>query len=306
MDFNALIDDLGEHTIDGLTRGSIYALVALGYTLVYGVLRLINFAHSEVFMVGTWTVLGVYTVLGADSDSGMGMVVFATSLAPGRGRRRLGGVALAVERIAYRPLRKKNAPPLIFLITAIGCSLVLVEIFGFVLRGLLRRRRSAGRRSASPVADPDARRCSPSATSRITNIQVFIILGAVADDGRARPVREPDPPRPRRPRRGPGPRHRGPDGRQPGPGDHADLRPRWRHGRCRGAAATPSASASPSSTSASSSASRRSPPPCSAASATCAARWSVACCSASSRSTPRRCSAPTGRTSPRSSCWSSC
>ena len=63
MDFNALFDNLGGNTLDGLTRGSIYALVALGYTMVYGVLRLINFAHSEVFMVGTWTVLGVYTVL---------------------------------------------------------------------------------------------------------------------------------------------------------------------------------------------------------------------------------------------------
>ena len=59
MDFDELFGDLGRHTLDGLTRGSIYALVALGYTLVYGVLRLINFAHSEVFMVGTWTVLGV-------------------------------------------------------------------------------------------------------------------------------------------------------------------------------------------------------------------------------------------------------
>ena len=74
MDFNALFDNLGGATLDGLTRGSIYALVALGYTLVYGVLRLINFAHSEVFMVGTWTVLGVYTVLGASESSGMGMV----------------------------------------------------------------------------------------------------------------------------------------------------------------------------------------------------------------------------------------
>ena len=54
MDFNNLFDHLGAHTLDGLTKGSIYALVALGYTLVYGVLKLINFAHSEVFMVGTF------------------------------------------------------------------------------------------------------------------------------------------------------------------------------------------------------------------------------------------------------------
>ena len=62
MDFDALFSGLDRHTLDGITRGSIYALVALGYTMVYGVMKLINFAHSEVFMVGTWTVLGVYTV----------------------------------------------------------------------------------------------------------------------------------------------------------------------------------------------------------------------------------------------------
>ena len=55
---------LGQHTVDGLTKGAIYALVALGYTLVYGVLRLINFAHSEVFMVGTFAVLGTWTAAG--------------------------------------------------------------------------------------------------------------------------------------------------------------------------------------------------------------------------------------------------
>ncbi len=60
-----LITHLGQHTVDGLAKGSIYALIALGYTLVYGVLRLINFAHSEVFMVGTFAVLGVWTAFGA-------------------------------------------------------------------------------------------------------------------------------------------------------------------------------------------------------------------------------------------------
>ena len=69
MDFANLFDNLGEHTVNGLSKGSIYALVALGYTLVYGVLRLINFAHSEVFMVGTWAVLGVYTWLGVTGAS---------------------------------------------------------------------------------------------------------------------------------------------------------------------------------------------------------------------------------------------
>ena len=120
MDFDALFSGLDRHTLDGITRGSIYALVALGYTMVYGVMKLINFAHSEVFMVGTWTVLGVYTVLGATAGMGVGAVIGATVLALLAAMLASAGTALAVERIAYRPLRRKGAPPLIFLITGIG------------------------------------------------------------------------------------------------------------------------------------------------------------------------------------------
>jgi branched-chain amino acid transport system permease protein len=134
VDFDALISGLDRHTLDGITRGSIYALVALGYTMVYGVMKLINFAHSEVFMVGTWAVLGTYTVIGATAGAGTGMVIAATVLALLVAMVASAGTALAVERIAYRPLRKKGAPPLIFLITGIGCSMVLVETFGQLLR----------------------------------------------------------------------------------------------------------------------------------------------------------------------------
>ncbi len=67
MNFDELFGHLGQHTVDGLSKGAIYALVALGYTLVYGVLKLINFAHSEVFMVGTFAVVGVWSLLGATS-----------------------------------------------------------------------------------------------------------------------------------------------------------------------------------------------------------------------------------------------
>ena len=130
---NDLIHNLGQHTIDGLTKGSIYALIALGYTLVYGVLKLINFAHSEVFMVGTWTVLGVFTAFGVTSPPGVGMIVVLALVGLVAAALASGGTALLVERIAYRPLRRKNAPPLIFLITAIGVSTILMEIFGFVL-----------------------------------------------------------------------------------------------------------------------------------------------------------------------------
>ena len=90
MDFDALFSGLDRHTLDGITRGSIYALVALGYTMVYGVMKLINFAHSEVFMVGTWTVLGVYTVLGATTGMGVGVVIGATVAGTARRDARLG------------------------------------------------------------------------------------------------------------------------------------------------------------------------------------------------------------------------
>jgi branched-chain amino acid transport system permease protein len=133
MNFDALFSQLGQHTIDGLSKGAIYALVALGYTLVYGVLRLINFAHSEVFMVGTFAVLGAWTVMGASAQDGLGMTLVYVAVALLAAALASGGVALAVERIAYRPLRKKNAPSLVFLITAIGVSTVLMEIFGYVL-----------------------------------------------------------------------------------------------------------------------------------------------------------------------------
>ncbi len=133
MDFDALFNSLGEHTVNGLSRGAVYALVALGYTLVYGVLRLINFAHSEVFMVGTWTVMGIYTWLGVTQQSSAGLIAVGLLLALLAAAIASAAVALTVERVAYRPLRRKNAPPLIFLITAIGCSLILSETFGQVL-----------------------------------------------------------------------------------------------------------------------------------------------------------------------------
>ena len=130
MNFDELFSGLGQHTVDGLAKGSIYALVALGYTLVYGVLKLINFAHSEVFMVGTFAVLGTWTALGATNNPEFGMLVVFLVAGLLGGALASGATAVAVERIAYKRLREMNAPPLIFLITAIGLSLVLSEAFG--------------------------------------------------------------------------------------------------------------------------------------------------------------------------------
>ncbi|MEQ4304298.1 branched-chain amino acid ABC transporter permease [Plantactinospora sp. B6F1] len=130
MNFDELFGHLGQHTVDGLAKGSIYALVALGYTLVYGVLRLINFAHSEVFMVGTFAVLGVWGLLGATDGPSLGMILLLVLAGLAAGALASGATAVAVELVAYRRLRRMNAPPLIFLITAIGLSLVISEAFG--------------------------------------------------------------------------------------------------------------------------------------------------------------------------------
>ncbi len=121
------------HTFDGLTLGSIYAMIALGYTMVYGVLQLINFAHSEVFMIGSF--LGLYFTRFAVESLGVpepaaGLtlvaVIFGALVVSMVGS---GLVAVGLERVAYRPLRKRGAPRLAFLITAIGASLFLSNLF---------------------------------------------------------------------------------------------------------------------------------------------------------------------------------
>lgn len=133
MDFHGLFSDFGELTTTGLTQGAIYALVALGYTLVYGVLRLINFAHSEVFIAGAFAALWTWNALGLDQDSsvsGLGQILLYLLVAMAAAALASAATATLVERVAYRPLRKRNAPPLAFLITAIGASIVLSEALG--------------------------------------------------------------------------------------------------------------------------------------------------------------------------------
>jgi branched-chain amino acid transport system permease protein len=117
-------------TIDGLTVGSIYALIALGYTLVYGVLQLINFAHSEIFMIGTFAVLGFFGILGLNAPATGFVLVLVILGALLVGAVASGGTALALQFIAYRPLRRRGASRLAALITAIGASLFLREIIG--------------------------------------------------------------------------------------------------------------------------------------------------------------------------------
>lgn len=106
-----------QQTINGLAWGSIYALIALGYTMVYGVLRLINFAHGDVYMIGAMTGYYVAQWLG----NGTGLVHFVIVLVASMVVCALLGAL--IERLAYKPLRK--APRITALITAIGVSLFL-------------------------------------------------------------------------------------------------------------------------------------------------------------------------------------
>ena len=116
-------------TIDGLTQGGIYALVALGYTLVYGVLRLINFAHSEIFMIGTFATVAVINGFALQNPlTGVGLLLFLI-LAGLVAAAASGGSAILLERIAYRPLRRKGSTQLAALISAIGASLFLQQLF---------------------------------------------------------------------------------------------------------------------------------------------------------------------------------
>lgn len=139
LDFDGLFSNFGELTTTGLTQGAIYALVALGYTLVYGVLRLINFAHSEVFIAGAFGAMWAWSAMGLNQDSvvsGLGAIVLYLLVALLAAAVASVVTATVVERVAYRPLRKRNAPPLAFLITAIGASIAIAEAFGIYTRRL--------------------------------------------------------------------------------------------------------------------------------------------------------------------------
>lgn len=118
-------------TIDGLNNGFLYALIALGYTLVYGVLQLINFAHSEVYMAGGFGGLFITEwLVGDDTTLGFGKATVMVVVGVIVGAITGGAVAYLLERVAYRPLRVRNAPRLAFLITAIGASFFLYSLAG--------------------------------------------------------------------------------------------------------------------------------------------------------------------------------
>ena len=108
-----------ELLLGGLTRGSIYALIALGYTMVYGIIELINFAHGEIYMIGAFTALIVASVLTMNGMTGISVLILASVVAV----LYSAAYGFTVEKIAYKPLRQ--APRLSPLISAIGMSIFL-------------------------------------------------------------------------------------------------------------------------------------------------------------------------------------
>lgn len=122
------MQDFIQHLINGISLGSIYALIALGYTMVYGILQMINFAHADVYMVGAFTAYYVAKWMGLETSPGLStlLILIVSAMVV------CSLLGLAIERFAYRPLR--NSAKLNVLITAIGVSLFL-EYTGQVVFG---------------------------------------------------------------------------------------------------------------------------------------------------------------------------
>jgi branched-chain amino acid transport system permease protein len=163
------VDIFLQQIVNGLTLGSVYAVVALGYTMVYGIIQLINFAHGEVVMIGAMTAFSVITAL-AGAHTGLppfailaiGVLVAVPVCM---------GVGYTLERVAYRPLR--TAPRLAPLITAIGLSIILQHLAMIIW-------------SRNPIPFPQIVTVHPYHVTgnpdgaTITNVQIAIIVTSVA------------------------------------------------------------------------------------------------------------------------------
>src|SRR5436309_2872631 len=124
-----------QELVVGITTGAIYALIALGYTMVYGIIELINFAHGDIFMIGTLISITIFGLLGITTASQpTGLTLASVLIITCLGSMLVCAVlGVVIERVAYRPLR--NAPRLAPLISAIGVSLILEDI-GKLWRGV--------------------------------------------------------------------------------------------------------------------------------------------------------------------------
>ena len=178
-----LRDGFWQFTIDGLSWGAIYALVAVGYTLVFGVLRLINFAHSEIFMLGMFgayfcldIILG-FTPSGNAYNKGVLLTVLYLGIAMLFAMLVSGGAAIGLEAVAYRPLRRRNARPLTFLITAIGMSFVLQEFVHFILPQIIKGYGGSNAQQPIVLVQPKTQFHIFSAT--VSNVTLVIVAAAL-------------------------------------------------------------------------------------------------------------------------------
>ena len=157
------MSELLQQIVNGIAWGSLYALIALGYTMVYGVLRLINFAHGDVYMIGAMVAYYAARALlpPGTSSAGAFFALLALSMIA------CGALGMVIERLAYRPLR--HAPKLTALITAIGVSLLL-ENGGQLLFG------------PDPKFFPqllETRELSPGSGIVVTNVQILVLAVSV-------------------------------------------------------------------------------------------------------------------------------
>ncbi|MBS0320112.1 MAG: branched-chain amino acid ABC transporter permease [Proteobacteria bacterium] len=156
-----------QQLVNGLTLGSVYAVVALGYTMVYGIIQLINFAHGEVVMIGAMVAYTVLTLFAGTAVPPVLQVIVATLAAIPVCML----IGYALERVAYRPLRR--APRLAPLITAIGLSIILQHLAMLIW-------------SRNPLPYPQVvptvsyAITSGASPATITNVQIVIILMSAA------------------------------------------------------------------------------------------------------------------------------
>jgi branched-chain amino acid transport system permease protein len=161
------VDTFIQQIVNGLTLGCVYAVVALGYTMVYGIIQLINFAHGEVVMIGCMTAFSVIVALAPSGAPPLLIVTIGTLVAVPV----CMAVGYLVERIAYRPLR--SAPRLAPLITAIGMSIVLQHLALLVWSRNIIAFPQIIELKLYHFGDSDS-------SAAISNVQIVIILASVA------------------------------------------------------------------------------------------------------------------------------
>jgi branched-chain amino acid transport system permease protein len=160
-------------TVSGLTLGSLYALIALGYSMVYGILKLLNFAHGDIYMVGAFIGLGIVTVFGGATNVQVNVVLmlflmFAAAMLGG------GLLGVMIERFAYRRLR--TAPRIAPLITALGVSFFLENSAQLIL-GAQQQSYNSFSWPNSPIA---LNGFTLPAQARLSYSQVIVVAGTIA------------------------------------------------------------------------------------------------------------------------------